>query len=268
MFYLLNLEWKKWNKQLIFRILLGCYAVLLPSLLLVGKKLPELPPPIGTTEVLFIFPTVWEYLGYVGNWLSFFFLGFLAVILVTTEYSNRTFRQNIIDGLNRNQFILGKLYFVGAIAITATLYYSLCALIIGFFNTDVVIYQKVFQNWVHIPRYLLLVFSYMSFGLFIGFLIKRTGIALFLYLTYIMMLEPALRWGVHQNISRHRSMHFYPMNAVEDLLPIPYTDVADEFLREFGFSLFLTPTEAVLTTLIYTGLFIFLIFRLIKRSDL
>jgi len=268
MWYLLELEWKKWNKQLVFRILLGGYLLLLPSLLLVGKKLPDLPPPIGTTDVLFIFPTVWEYLGYVGNWLSFFFLGFLAVVLITTEHSNKTFRQNIIDGLKRRDFVLAKICFVGLIALLATAYYVLCALIIGAFNTDIVIVQKVFQNWMYIPRYFLMVSGYMYFGLFIGFLLKRTGLSLFLYLSYIMMLEPLLRWGVHQNISRHRSMHFYPMNAVEDLLPVPYTDVADEFLQKFGFSLFLQPWEAIIAVLGYTALFLFLVFRIVRKSDL
>ena len=100
------------------------YIVSLPSLLLLGKRIKELPPPIGTTEVLFIFPTVWEYLGYVGNWLTFFFMGFFAVLMITLEYSNRTLRQNIINGFTRVEFYKAKIYFVLAISFLATLYYA------------------------------------------------------------------------------------------------------------------------------------------------
>ena len=96
----------------------------------------------------------------------------------------------------------------------------------------------------------------MIFGVFLGFLIKRTGITLFIYMSYIMFIELILRWGVHANISRHKSMHFYPMNAFEDLVPIPYTRQAEQFLSEFGFDLFLAPTEAVLTSLIYLAIFL------------
>lgn len=268
MIYLFTLEWKKWRKNLVFQVLAAFYLVLLPSVLLTGKKLPELPPPIGTTDVLFIFPTVWEYLGYVGNWLSFFFLGFFAVVLITTEYGYRTFRQNIIDGLDRSSFFLAKIYFISFLAFAATLYYSGCALVIGYFNTDVIYLHKVFQNADLIPRFFLMCMGYMIFGLFLGFLVKRTGLALFLYLSYIMVLEPVLRWGVHGYFFRHASMHFYPMNAVEDLLPAPYTDVAEQFLQRYGFSLFLSPGEAMVTVLIYSALLLLISYRYIRRLDL
>lgn len=266
--HLLQLEWQKWSKNLAFRILTLFYVIALPSLLLLGKRIDQLPPPIGTNEVFFMFPTVWEYLGYVGNWLSFFFLGFLSVLIITTEYSYKTLRQNIINGMTRAAFFKGKLYFVAVIALFATLYYSLCALMIGYFNTDIIITAKVFQNWSYIPRYFLMCMGYMVFGLFLGFLIKRTGIALFVYLAYIMFVELILRWGVHANISKHKSMHFYPMNAVEDLIPIPYTQQAQQFMGQFGFNFFLTPTEAVVTTLVYLSIFLWIAWWVVKRADL
>ena len=266
--YLIGLEWKKWNKNLGFRLLLLSYIVFLPSLLLTGKRLDQLPTEIGTNEVFFIFPTVWQYLGYVGNWLTFFFFGFLAVLIVTTEYNNKTLRQNIINGISRERFFLGKVYFVLLISLGATLYYCLCALLIGYFNTDVIVMSKVFQNADYILRYFLMCASYMIFALFLGFLIKRTGIALFSYLAYVMFLELILRWGVHRNIVKHKSMHFYPMNATEDLVPLPFTEQTSRFLDEFGFELFLTPMEAIITTLVYIGLFLLITFRIVKKADL
>lgn len=268
MWYLLQLEWKKWHKHLLVRILVIFYAILLPSILLLIKKLPEVPPEIGTKEVLYIFPTVWEYLAYIGNWLSFFFLGFLSVIMISTEYGNRTLRQNVIDGLSRRDFVLGKLYLVGTIALSATLYYVICALVIGFFHTEVIFWPKIWQHSDLIFRYFLATSAYMIFGLLVGFLVRHSALALILYMSYIMVLEPLLRWGVHQNITRHRSMHFYPMNAVEDLLPAPNTEIAAEFMEDFGFTLFLTPAEAVITTLLYSSLFIVLIFLKIRKEDL
>ena len=266
--HLLRLEWQKWNKNIVFRVLMIFYIVSLPSLLLLGKRIKELPPPIGTTEVLFMFPTVWEYLGYIGNWLTFFFMGFFAVLMITLEYSNRTLRQNIINGLTRVAFYKAKIYFVLAISLLATLYYAACALVIGYFNTDIVTTAKVFQNWAYIPRYFLMCSGYMIFGVFLGFLIKRTGITLFIYMSYIMFIELILRWGVHANISRHKSMHYYPMNGLEDLVPIPYTQQAEQFLSEFGFDLFLSPTEAVITSLFYLTIFLMVGYQFIRRADL
>lgn len=268
MLYLLKLEWIKLNKLLSFRIFTIFYFVLLPSLLLVGKRFEQLPPPLVTNEVFFIFPTVWEYLGYIGNWLCFFFFGFLSIIVITTEYSYRTMRQNIITGLSRRQYFLGKVYFIVAMSLVATAYYALCALLIGYFNTSSVYWHKVWQNADYIPRYFLMCLGYMSFGLMLGFLVKRTGIALFLYLAYIMFVEQILRWGVHLQLVEHRSMHFYPMNAVEDLVPLPFTQMADEFLSQYGFRLFLSPAEAAVAVIIYSTIFAGLAFLVVRRADL
>lgn len=268
MWYLLTLEWKKQRRNLPFLVFIFSYLLLLPTLLLSGKRIENLPPPLLTNEVFFMFPTVWEYLGYVGNWLSFFFLGFLSITLVTSEYSYRTMRQNIINGLDRRAYFLSKLYFVLAVALFATLYYTLTALAIGYLNTEAIYAQKVWQHLDYLPRYFLMCLGYMSFGLFLGFLIRRTGIALFLYLTYIMFIEMVLRWGVHFYLFRTRSMHFYPMNAVEDLIPTPFAPDADRFLQQAGFSLFLRPWEAVGLTLIYTLLFLAVSYWRVQRSDL
>ena len=152
MLYLLKLEWIKLNKLLSFRIFTLFYFVLLPAILLTGKRLDELPPPLVTNEVFFIFPTVWEYLGYVGNWLCFFFFGFLSIIIVTTEYSYRTMRQNIITGLSRRQYFMGKVYFILAMSLLATAYYVLCALLIGYFSTASVIAPRCLRTPLRAAR--------------------------------------------------------------------------------------------------------------------
>lgn len=268
MFYLLSLEWKKYRKNVIFLLLIAAYTILLPSALMLGKKMDQAPPPLDSNQVFFMFPTVWEYLGYIGNWFSFFFLGFFAVLMVTTEYANRTLRQNIITGLQRWEFLLGKLLFAAAISLGAAIYYAVCALVIGYFNTDYVIMSKVMQNAGLAPRFFLMSFGYMTFGLLLGMLIKRGGIALLAYFAYIMFLEPILRWGVHLYFFEHASMRYYPLNAIEDLVPAPFAPQADQFARQYDFSLFLNPTEATLLTLAYLALFILITFRYIARSDL
>jgi hypothetical protein len=268
MSFLLLLEWKKLRNLTAFRIFILFYVVLLPAILLTGKTIKELPPPVLTNEVFFIFPTVWEYLGYIGNWLCFFFFGFLAILMVTTEYSNKTMRQNIITGLSRKQYYFSKVYFILLLSLFATLYYVVCALVIGISNTETIYWHKVWQHADYIPRYFLMCSGYMLFGMLLGFLIKRTGITIFLYLSYIMFVELILRWGVHFQLFKHRSMHFYPMNAVEDLVPAPFTEVAEEFINQNGFSLFLNAGEAATATIIYSSIFVLLGYRIIRKANL
>ena len=272
MIHLLKLEWLKQQKFTIFRVMCLLYLVALPALLLIFKTFnaspKDLPPFIPTIDSMFQFPNVWQWLGYIGNWLSFFFMGFLSVLMVTTEYGNKTMRQNIITGLSRKDYFLSKLLFILTITTAVTVYYTLWCLLFGLTHTDTIYINTVLKNSDYIYRFFLMNLGYMSFGLFIGLLVKRTGIALFLYLAYIMIVENILRYGVHFQVAKHNSMRFYPMNALEDLTPFPFADMAAGFTRENGFDIFLSPTEAILTAIVYTALFLFLSYKKLQRGDL
>jgi ABC-type transport system involved in multi-copper enzyme maturation permease subunit len=269
MLHLIVLEWKKQRDYLLFKLLVVAYVLFLPAVLLMLKAIPlEENLPFNPKTVFYRFPSVWEWLGYVGNWLVFFLFGFLAVLLVTNEHSSRTLRQNIISGLHRQEFFLSKLYFIAAVSLAATAYYCLCSLVIGFLHTDTIYFSTIFKNWALIPRFFLMGIGYMSFGLLVGVLVKRTGIALFIFIGYCFFLEPILRWAVHLQLFHHKSMNFYPLNAFEDLCPVPFFDETEQFLKKYNFQLFLTPTEAVLASLVYIGLFLWISYRRIKRSDL
>ncbi len=270
MIHLLKLEWLKQKDYVLFRILAIAYVVLLPAALFVGKKMDfGNASPINPQTHFFQFPTVWEWLGYIGNWMVFFVLGFLAVLMVTNEYTNRTLRQNIITGLKRDEFFRSKLFFMVVVALAATIYYAVCALVIGLLHADGTLYfSTVFKNADMVPRYWLMSMGYMSFGLLVGLLTKRTGIALFLYLAYSMVIESILRWVVHLYFFKNISMSFYPLNAMEDLAPLPLADFADDMLRQYNFRMMLTPLEAGIATVIYTSLFLFLGYKRLKNSDL
>ncbi|MBI5917112.1 MAG: ABC transporter permease [Bacteroidetes bacterium] len=267
--HLLQLEWLKQKHYTLFRVLMIAYAVLLPSALMVGKKI-QVPAgsPFNPQTMFFEFPTVWDWLGYIGNWLVFFVLGFLAVLMITNEHSNRTLRQNVITGLHRSEFFWSKVSFMVIVGLAATLFYAGCALVIGLLHADTLYFETVFKSWDMVPRYWLMCMGYMSFGLLVGVLVKRTGLALFLFLTYSMFLEPILRWAVHFQVFKDKSMNFYPLNVFEDLCPLPFSDVAENFMSENNFKLFLTPAEAVVGSVVYISLFLFLSYKRLKNSDL
>ena len=271
MLHLLQLEWLKMYKNTFFRVMVILYAVLLPGFFLVGKSVLPAEPQAGvpiSQSTIYGFPDVFNYLGYLGNWMVFFFLGFVAITSVAGEFSNRTLRQNIITGLSRTEYFMSKLWFVLAISGAAALYYALIALLLGFTHTDPLYASAVWKNIDYVPRYFLMCVGYMSFGLLLAVVIRRTAIVLFLYLAYGLFIEPLIRYVVHGNIVQHESIHWYPLNAFEDLAPNPIAEMADEFSREMGFSFWLSPTVAILLSSLYIGLFLFLGWRSIRTSDL
>jgi ABC-type transport system involved in multi-copper enzyme maturation permease subunit len=269
--HLLKLEWLKLKNIRIFRSIVILYAIALPGLLLTVKtfkfEIDDMPPFLQSFDILFKFPTVWEWLAYVGNWLSFFFIGFLGVIMVTNEYSYKTLRQNIITGLSRKQYYLSKVNFIFAASAVVTLYYIVWCLIFGFLHTDTIYINTLQKNTSYILRFFIMNLGYMSFGFLLGVLIKRTGIALLLYVTYIMVIESILR-GLHLYFFQNESMHFFPMNALEDLAPFPIMEQAENFTEENGFGLLLDANMAMILSVAYIGLYLLLSFQILKKSDL
>ncbi len=273
----LRLEWMKFRKQKAFRVILLLYAAAMPSLMLLARllnRLPreELPSFLPGPEALIGFPHIWEWLAYEGNWLSFFALGFLGILMITTEFRNRTIRQNVLSGMHRNQWLGNKLAFMLALAGAATLWYTCSALLIGWFHTEKVYWNTLWKNSEQAWHFLLLNMGYLSFALLLGVWIKRTGLALFLYFAWALFLESAVRWGLHFYHFQHRSFLFYPINVFEDLAPPPYAHLAESFAssfaEEYGFALYLSPREAVLAASLWIALFVALAWWRLRKMDL
>ena len=252
---LIFLEWLKWRRHTTFRVLMSVYLVLLPVSLLLTKQLKHLPPPFDTAEAFLIFPNVWQYLGFVANWMTYFCFGLFAVFSITTEFNNRTVRQNIITGLSRRDFFRAKFFFMLTISFSAALYYGIWVLLIGYWHTDLPIISKVLERSNHLYQVWLASVGYMSLGLLIGLLVRRTGLATVLYLSYTSFIELTLRWGLHFNLSPTKSVHFYPTKAFADLSPFPMLEMAESFLKQYQFAISLSPVEAVVIS-IFTFLYL------------
>ncbi len=56
---------------------------------------------------IFNFPFIWHFNTYVAAWLKFF-LAIVIVSMMANEYSYGTLKQNLIDGLSKQEFILSK----------------------------------------------------------------------------------------------------------------------------------------------------------------
>ena len=270
MIHLLKIEWLKQRHYILFKILIGAYLFFLPAILFIGKKIPDVPNSMVDPQLLlFHFPSVWKYLGYIGNWLVFFIFGFMAVLIITNEYSYRTLRQNIISGMERSEWFWSKVLFVIGVSLSASLYYALCAIVIGLAHgmDDTIYLSTVFKNSSYFFRYFLMCLGYMSFGMLVGVWVKRTGIALFAFIGYAFLLEPVLR-GIHLYFIKNETMHYYPLNVIEDLCPIPFAEFADDFLRGNGFSPFLPTGITLVLATVYILLFGWLAYRRLAKSDL
>lgn len=267
----LKVEWSKWKKNTVFNVLIMSYLVFSPLLIFIAKMINDVPP-LPSPKMVFRFPEVWAFLGYSANWLSFFCLGFLGVYIITAEFDWKTLRQGIIHGQKRSEFFMGKMGFVILIAVAMTLYYFVCGTAIGTYHTEGNELSDLVYTDLSLLRYFFMVTGYLSFGLLIGFLIRRTGLSLFVYFAYIFFGEPLLRWVVHYRLFDGNSHYFYPMNVLEDLMPNPLYKMAENLKVTTGGTsdalYLLTTNQALIASVIYVLLFLYGAWLLFRRRDI
>lgn len=265
---LLSIEWAKFKNNTVLRLLLSFFVLFFPACMYFGSRIPELPSFLPNKNTFFQFPAIWEYLGYAGNWMVFFFLGVIAIYFVTIEVSNKTMRQSIINGLTRKEFFVSKILSVVIICILGTVLYMILAIIIGLFNGDEFNFSAMFDNDWAVARFFLMSLGYTLFALFLAFLFRKSGLAIFFYISYIMIIEPLIRLIITVNVDKAFYINYFPMNATEDLMPLPAMKYADAVPNYVDYAFLLTYQQATITTLVYSILFVASSYYMFQKRDI
>ena len=123
MLRLLNIEIHKLKYNRASRVLIIIYFALLTSIALIAAiKFDIGPVKFHLAEQgIFNFPYIWHFNTYMAAILKFFLL-LVIVSMMANEYSNKTLKQNLIDGLSKKEFILSKFYTVVLLAFVSTLF--------------------------------------------------------------------------------------------------------------------------------------------------
>lgn len=171
--------------------------------------------------------------------------------------------------MTKNEYFIAIGVRLLILSIFFTLLYSISVLISGLSHTespDLLLIAD--NNWAPL-RYFLLYLGYTSFALMIGFLIRRGTLALLFYFSYIIMLEPIFRWIVHYNITKDRGMLFWPINAFEDLMPMPLLKLSESAIKtNTDINLLLSYREAATVSLVYIMVFVAIAYYNFVKKDL
>ncbi len=266
MIHLLKLEWAKFRNNNVIVLLCLLYVVLLPSLTFIGKQI-NLPAPFPSNKIFFEFPTTWDWSAYGGSWMVFFFLGFIALFMITSEISYKTMRQNIISGMTRIDYFMGKVITIVIISLLATIYYAIVTGITGLIHTETI--TEILPNNTIILRYFLMSLGYMSFGLLIGFTVKKSSLATLVYMVYILFLEMILKWIFIMKVSSAKWAYYWPLNTIEDLTPNPFSQQIDDMSNKVMPMSYIIPyNEAIIVSSVYIILFLAIAYYFFNKRDL
>jgi len=218
---LLVIEWLKIRRFRTFWVLSGLFIVLLPlwnyeicqGVIRAGGG----NKGVNFLSTQYAFPEVWNNLGWWGS-IFIMFISILVIIIITQEYSYRTNRQNIMDGWKKLQFYHAKVYLIIVLSFVVTVYFFILGVVFGRVNSGS--FTGVFDEFQNTAYFFLLTLDYLGFALLIGLFIKKTGLAIGLFILYSLIIENLLR-GMINHYTDLPWGNLLPLQASDELFPFP-----------------------------------------------
>lgn|SRR5690606_1821034 len=207
---------------------------------------------------LYHFPDVWMNLIWVSGLLKVL-LGIMVVISVTNEFSYRTVRQNIIDGLSRWDFLLSKILTNILLSLMSVVMIFAIGLITGMIYSPDIALSKIITDLEFFPAYFLEIFFFLSYALMLSVLIQRSGLTIILLLLS-QMIEAIIKANIDDYVPG--LIQFFPMQSIWDLITFPFPRYAFQEIKDYISPL----TVAIVIS--WTFVFNYISYFKLKRSDI
>lgn len=226
---------------------------------------------------IFNFPFIWHFNSYVAVLLKGF-LGIVIVSMMANEYTYGTLKQNLIDGLSKQEFIASKILTVALFAAASTAFIFVMTLILGYCHSSFTETSIVFSDLHFIVAYFFNLLGFFSLCLFAGILIKRSAFALgFVIVLFIVewLLWLLMRFGIGlDDEATWNIFQFFPMESFSGLLVHPgerfnairtINTLAGGQNVEVDYSI---PWYTFAIAISWTGIFMYLSYRILRKRDL
>ena len=280
MIRLLKLEYLKNLNYNPFRIFALLYFLVLTLLLFIGLVDFDLAGlKVNLKEQgMYNFPGIWNFTTYIVGLLKIF-LGCIIVFSICQEFSNRMFKQNIIDGLSREEFIASKLLTILVFTTFSTLLVFTIALVLGKTYSDTQDGELIFKEIYFIFNYFLKLFTFFTFLMFLSVLFRKS---IFVFLGFFMLwfFEKIVigveTFGVSKNINEAEKAKllktkiyysdYLPLESMSSLIPNPLvrTKMAQMIGMDFKFDY---PVYSVIACLVWSLIFIGGSYLILKKKD-
>lgn len=278
MLRLLTIEYHKLRYSRSAKILITTYFILITFIALIAS----IEFKFGGVEFrvadqgIFNFPYIWHFNSYIAALLKLF-LAIVIVSMMSNEYTNRTLKQNLIDGLSKKEFVLSKFLTVLSFALLSTVFLFIVSLILGLSFSDYTEMSIILSDLEYLLAYFIKLTGFFAFCMFLGVLVKRSAFALgFLFIWFI--LENIARLVMEYKLFRDSDTaeniaQFFPLESMSLLVKEPFTrlnviqsaasQLGSEISKDYGVHWY-----QLLIVCMWIAIFVYLSFLLLKKRDL
>ena len=262
---LLSIEFRKHLTSSGFWILVALHAVVLiiaalnfraflenANVMINGQQLPV---DISLTSII-QFPDLWQNFTYIAGYFKLI-LALVVISSVCNEFTFKTARQNIIDGMGRKQWILSKVLLGVVLAIFSTVLVIAIGLAIGYNAEKTPVFHDVMAKFDFAGAYFFELVTYFIYALFLSIALRKTALTIILLLVYDFIFEPVLSWSLPGE-----SGNYLPMNIIDNLIQFPFAKYMNMPAQES-----VEPTQLLLAV-VYGLVFILFSYMIFKKRDL
>jgi ABC-type transport system involved in multi-copper enzyme maturation permease subunit len=221
---------------------------------------------------IFNFPLIWHIIPFFASYFKLFF-ALIVVSMVSNEYSNRTVKQNLIDGLSKKEFILSKFYFILAYTLLSSLFIGIATLVIGLIHSSHTDLSIIMIDIEFIAAYFFKLLGFFSFCLFLAVLIKRSAFALgaLVVTAFVeLIIYENLQWNWANEEIATQVMMFAPFTALYNLINQPIQRIImisspDKTNLAYDYAVH---WHEIVIVIVWTVIFVSASYYLLKKRDL
>jgi ABC-type transport system involved in multi-copper enzyme maturation permease subunit len=253
MLHLIYIEYLKLRGDRAFLLLMGLFVLSIVGANCMAAAMSE-EGHVLSGFVDFSFPKGWMWTTYISSFLLV--VPCLVVVMHTcSEYTYRTHRQNVIDGLSRTRYISAKLLVVTVISLFTTVLVFLTALLLGLVREE----PLTFTGVEHVGYFLVQSMMYVSVAFLFALLFKKSALAIGLFCFYAFIIETILERVLNR-------IHY-----IGELLPLASSDhllAPAGLMRAARMEAHWSPTVYLISSLVFLSLCFFVCYCRYKRQDL
>jgi len=275
MLRLLQIEIYKLRRSRAGMALIIAYVGLLGSIALIAAVQFDIGPIQFhlAEQGIFNFPYIWHFNTYIAAVFKFFLL-LVIVSMVANEYSYKTLKQNLIDGLSKQEFILSKFYTILLFSAASTVLVFVISLLLGYAYSDFDEFAIISTDLEYLLAYFVKLTGFFSFGLFLGILIKRSAFAIGGMLIWSIIesiFKGLFYWKF--NLENDLWMRCFPLEAMNNLIKEPFTRLSavKSVASQVGESISKDFSVQVLDLFIvcsWTAVFVYASYLILQKRDL
>ena len=199
--------------------------------------------------------------------------------MMANEYSYKTLKQNLIDGLSKYELVKSKMLMIVALSLCSTFFVFFLSLGLGYGFSDYNEIRIVFSDLEYLVAYFFKLLGFFSFCLFLSILVKRSAFALGFLAVWQMaegIIFGLIKWKLSDympSLSAEQVHAFFPLNSMSTLIREPFTRLSavKNVMGQIGEPIGINHEVSlvnIIIVILWTAIFLWGSYRILERRDL